>query len=155
MQLRPLLPLVPVVAGSGPALGRARQRLTVEAGGRGLRVASLGQAQDDAQTLEDGGEAAGCGPARGLLVDRFPGRQIVGQHAPGGAGPHQPAQGGEDLAQVVTALGGLGGQQGEVGGHDGPLGIGDVTGIGAARWRGVRFHNAKDASPTPQVPNRL
>ena len=46
-------------------------------------------------------EAAGGEPATGLLVDHLPGREVLGQRAPGGAATDEPACGIEDVAQVV------------------------------------------------------
>ena len=77
-------------------------------------------------------EAAPLDPSLGLLVDRTPGWEVAGQVAPGSAGAHQPAQGVEDLAQGIVSLGSLLAHQAQIGGYEGPLVIGNVTGIGLA-----------------------
>ena len=130
VELRSFLPLVPVVAGARPALGGALQGLTVEDGCRGLGVASLGQSQQEAQVLDNGREAAGLEPGLGRLVDRLPAGEVVGQHPPRRPGADEPAQGIEDLVQVVVPLRGVGGHQGEIGGHEGPFVVRDVARAG-------------------------
>ena len=54
-------------------------------------------------------EAAGRDPALRRLLDRSRGREVGGQHAPGRAGSDDPAQGVEDLAQVMPAVCGASG----------------------------------------------
>jgi hypothetical protein len=95
--------------------------------------------------LEDPG---GQPPLR-LLVDGLPGWEVVGQHPPGGAGPHDPPQGVEDLAQVVGALGRVSADQGEVGGDEGPLLVGNVA------WVRFSCSYARMLALQPKVHNTL
>ena len=60
-------------------------------------------------------------PPLRLLVDRLPRRQVVGHVAPRGAGPHDPPQPVEDLAQFVLALRGVLSDECQVGGNKCPL----------------------------------
>src|SRR5215217_5798596 len=108
MYLRAFLALRPVVAGPVPAL---------RAGG---------QAQDGPQVVNHRLEDSGVDPALGLLVDGLPRREVVWHHAPRGSGSHYPAQGIEDLAQVVDALRGVFAEQREVGGDERPLFVAHV-----------------------------
>ena len=71
-------------------------------------------------------EDSGVDPALGLLVDGLPRREVVWHHAPRGSGSHYPAQGIEDLAQVVDALRGVFAEQREVGGDERPLFVAHV-----------------------------
>ena len=107
MELGPLPSFVSVVARAVPALRRTLQRLTIEDGGRGLGLTALGQPQDEAQIVGDGLETARFDPALGLLVDGFPAREIVRQHAPGRPRSNQPTEGIEDFPQLVMPLRGL------------------------------------------------
>ena len=126
----PLLPLVPVVAGAAAALGGRLQRAAVEDRGRRLGLPPGGEAEDGPQVVDDGLEAAGGQPAAGLLVDRRPGREVGREVTPGGAGADEPAQGVEDVAEVMLTLAGVLGQQAEVGQDELPFGVGDVAGVG-------------------------
>ena len=80
--------LVAVRARAGSALGRARHGAPIEDGGAGLRVAPQGQTHEHAQVVAQGFKDARLDPASVLLIDHLPGRQIVGQGAPGAARPH-------------------------------------------------------------------
>jgi len=52
------------------------------------------------------------------------------QHAPGNAAPYQVAHGVEDLAQIMSALAGVFGQQGQVRRDEGPFVIADIGRVG-------------------------
>src|SRR5262249_1507067 len=80
--------------------------------------------------VDDGLEAAGGEPASGLLIDHLPGGEVGRQVAPRGAAADEPAQGVEDIAEIVDALAGVLGQQAEVGDDELPFGVGDITGVG-------------------------
>ena len=99
-------------------------------GGRRLGIPALGEAEHGAEVVDDGLEAAGGEPAAGLLVDRRPGREVLGDVTPLGAGADDPAEGVEDVAEAVLALAGVLGEQAEVGQDELPLGVGDVAGVG-------------------------
>ena len=114
VDLRALRPLVAVVAGPAAALGGGLHRAAVEDRGRRLGVAAGGEPEDGAEVVDDRLEAAGGEPAAGLLVDHLPGGEVVGQVAPGGAAADEPAQGVEDVAEVVDALAGVLGEQAEI-----------------------------------------
>src|SRR5215217_764636 len=90
------------------------------------RRAAGGQAQDGPQVVNHRLEDSGVDPALGLLVDGLPRREVVWHHAPRGSGSHYPAQGIEDLAQVVDALRGVFAEQREVGGDERPLFVAHV-----------------------------
>ena len=79
-------------------------------------------------------------PALALLVHRMPGRQVMEHHPPRRARPDNPAQAVEDLVQAVLPLGSTFGHEGQRGGHQGPLVVTDITGVGFA------FHTASLAS---------
>ncbi len=66
-------------------------------------------------------EDPGVEPPWGLLVDGRPRREAVWHHAPGRASAYDPAQGVEDLAQLVGALRGVLSNERQVGGEEGPL----------------------------------
>ena len=100
----------------------------IAAVGSGSRPSA--NAEHGAEVVDDGLEAAGGEPAAGLLVDRLPGGEVLGQVAPGGAAADEPAEGVEDVAEVVDALAGVLGEQAEVGDDELPFGVGDVAGVG-------------------------
>ena len=154
MELAALLPFVPVVPGSVSTLGCALHGLTIEDGGRRLGIAALGEPQDEAQIIGDGLEAASLDPTLGLLVDRFPTWEIMGQHAPGGPSPDHPAQGIEDFPQLMLALRRVFGHQREIGSHEGPFGVTDIGGVGLTMKVGCT-HPSSLATPPTQVHNRL
>ena len=132
MDLGALGSLVAVVARAVPALRCAAHRPCIQHD-RG-RVGSTPRrlAQQRAQIVDHVLEAPGRDPALCLLVDGGPRREVRRQVAPGGAGPHDPAEGVEDLAQVVPALGRVRRHQREVGRHKRPLLVRHVTRIGLA-----------------------
>ena len=98
--------------------------------------------------MDDGRERPGAQPALGLLVDRLPRGEVVRQHPPFRPCAHDPAQGVEDLAQVVVAPGSVEAHQGQVREDELPLGIGDIGRIGLAL-------STHAASVRLQVHNRL
>jgi hypothetical protein len=71
---------------------------------RWLPIPAFGQAQQRPQIGDYRLEGAGRKPAARLLVHEDPGRQVMGQRAPGRTGPDQVTQRVEDLAQIVMAL---------------------------------------------------
>ena len=133
MDLGAFAPLVPVVAGPSATLGCRWQRPAVQDRRRGLAGAALGQAQQHAQIVDDGFEDAGIQPAARLLVDGLPAGEVVRQHPPLGPRAGQPAQGVEDLTQVVAPLRRVFTHQGKVGGDEGPFLVADISRIGLAR----------------------
>jgi hypothetical protein len=106
VDLRPPAPLVAVVSGARPALGRRLDGAAVDDRLTRVGDAALGQAEELAEFVYDGLEAAGGHPSPGLVVDGVPGGQVVGDEPPGRAGAHQPAEGVEDLAEIVPTLSG-------------------------------------------------
>ena len=65
-------------------------------------------------------------PSPEVMVDRLPGREVVGQKSPGTATTHDVEDGLEDLAQGVQP--GMPGafEGGQMGLYVGPFGIGEV-----------------------------
>lgn len=78
MQLGALLALGSVIAGPVTAFGRGAQRPAIEHHSRRFARATGGQAQKRTQIMRKCGEAVRLEPAGRLLVDRRPGRQVVG-----------------------------------------------------------------------------
>ena len=113
------------------ALGGRLHRAAVEDRGGGLGVTPGGEAEHGAEVVDDRLEASGGEPAPGLLVDHLPGREVLGEVAPRGSGPHRPAQGVEDVAEVMDPLAGILRQQTEIGQDEFPIGVGDVAGVGS------------------------
>jgi hypothetical protein len=107
----------------------------------------LQQAQQGAQAVNRSFKDACRKPALALLVDRVPGRLVVGNQAPGGTATDQKAQAVEDFAQRVFALRGILGHQGRIRSDDCPFFIADITGI--------RFSAHLPRSPYSKVHNRL
>jgi hypothetical protein len=68
-------------------------------------------------------------PSLRLLVDGFPGGQVVGHVSPRRAGAYDPPQSVEDLAKIVVALRGVLSDEREVWGDEVPLFVGNVTGV--------------------------
>src|SRR5262245_60087566 len=104
MYLGSLAALVAVISRPGTAFRRALHGPAVHDGRRRLRGPALTQSQDGPEVMDHGLEAAGVDPPKGLLVDRLPRREMVGHHAPRGAGPDHPPQGVEYIPQVVFPL---------------------------------------------------
>ena len=124
-------------------------RLSKIAAGR-LGLPAGGEAEDGAEVVDDRLEAAGGEPAAGLLVDHLPGGEVLGQVAPRGAGADEPAQGVEDVAEVVDPLAGVLGQEAEIGDDELPFGVGDVAGVGL-----VSDHTLNYAGNWTKVHNTL
>ena len=78
MHPRAVLPLRPVVAGPVPAFRRRAKRAAIENDRRRLLVAVFERPFAQPQFMGDLLEDACLLPAAGLLVDRLPGRQVVG-----------------------------------------------------------------------------
>ena len=76
------LPIRSVETGPMPALRRSRQRPAVEDDRRRLRGISLRNPDQDPEIGDDRREDVGIEPAARLLIDRVPGREIVGHEAP-------------------------------------------------------------------------
>ena len=83
--------------------------------------------------LDKGLKHAGLEPALALVVHRRLGGQVVRHQPPRGPRADDPAQAIEDLAQAVLPLGRVFRHERQVGGHQGPLVITDITGVGFAR----------------------
>jgi len=88
---------VAIVAGAWTAFGGALERPAIQHGRRRIIVPALHPAQQGAQVTHHIIENASDNPTLGLLVDGGPGREIRGQIAPLGTGPHDPPQRIEDL----------------------------------------------------------
>ena len=150
VQLGAAAALGAVVAGAVPALGRGLERAAVEDHGRGPRPAAGEVAQQAAEVGHHRLEHAGFEPPHRLLVDDLPGREVMGQPAPGGPGPHGPLERVEHLPEIMPALHGVSGQQGEVRGDEGPLLVAHIGGV----WLLASGLHARDVS-TPPLPNTL
>ena len=100
--------------------------------------------------MDDGLEGAGGDPPAGLLIDHLPGREVLGEVTPRGAAAYHPAEGIEDVAEVVDTLSGVLGQQAEIGADEVPLGVGSIAGV-----RLVRDHTLKYAVDWTKVHNTL
>ena len=107
MHFAAFAPFVAVVACRRPALAATLQGPAIDDDRAGLALAALGTADDRAQVAHHRRKAPCIVPAPKLLVHHRPGRQIIGQHAPRGTGPRQPAQRIEHFAQAVAPLGRL------------------------------------------------
>ena len=68
----------------------------------GCARSALRQTHEHAQVVAHGLRDARLDPASALLVDHLPGRQIMGQGAPGAARPHRVAQAARLLTAGVT-----------------------------------------------------
>ena len=104
--------------------------------------------EEDAEVVGHRLEDARFDPALGLLVDGGPGREVAGEVAPRSTGADHPSEPVEDGAEVVLALGGLGSEQGEIGGDEGPFLVGDVGGV-------ARGHARSLLRARPEVHNTL
>ena len=132
MDLAATLAFVAVVACAWTALAARLQCAPIHHHGTGLALASLRHPNDGAQVRHHRLETARIQPAPTLLVDRFPGRQIIGQHPPRCSCANQPTQSIEDLAQIMLALGSVLVHQGQVGRSEVPFFIADVRRVGLA-----------------------
>ncbi len=108
------------------------QRARIEDRGTRFRVAPGGEAQQDAQIVGDGLQGVRAEPALGLLIDGRPRREVVWHQSPARSGTGHPAQGIEDVAQVMIALRGIEAHQDEIGGDELPFVIADIGGVGLA-----------------------
>src|SRR5271166_2626301 len=104
VELRSLLAFGAVISGASAALRRRAQGPAVDDCGARLRATTGGEAQDDAQVLSQGFEAARPQPSLRLLIDNLPWRQIVRHPAPRSARLDDVAQPVEDLAKRVDSL---------------------------------------------------
>jgi len=86
----------------GPLFARL-DRLAVQNGGRGGGLTALLLAGGFAQVVVQALDHAAVAPPSELVVDRGPGRQVVGQVAPGAAGPQLIEQAVDHFAQGVLA----------------------------------------------------
>ena len=129
VDLRAPAPFVAVVAGPTTALGGRLHRAAIEDGGGWLGLLAGGKAEDGAEVVDDGLEAAGGHPAAALLVDHLPGGEVLGQVAPRRAGADDPPEAIEHIAEVVDALAGVLRKQAEIGDHEGPFGIRNIAGV--------------------------
>src|SRR5262249_7719248 len=115
-----------------PATGRGLDRLAVDDGGAGLRVAPGGDAHFPAQGGVPLLPQFGALPISEVTVDSLPGGEVVRQHAPTGATGELVEDGIDDLAHILapgvpTRLGG-GNERRE----PRPFHIGQIGGIGFA-----------------------
>src|SRR5581483_7922006 len=111
---------------------RGLDRLAVDAGDAGRRLPPSLGAELGAQGIEDLLPGAIPTPPAEVVVDGPPGWEVVGQGAPGAALAGVVEQGVDDLAHVGLAGAAAGPGGGNQGLQDGPLLIGQVTGIGFA-----------------------
>jgi hypothetical protein len=155
VHLRALPPLVAVVGGAAAALRGGLQGTAAEDDGGRLGVAPRGEPEDRPEVVDDGLEAAGGEPPAGLLVDRLPRGEVLGEVTPRGATTDRPPRGVEGVAEAVGAPAGVLGEQAEVGDDELPLGVGNVAGVGsvadqtlidAAYW--TKVHNARTIGAT-------
>lgn len=114
VNLAAALAFVAVIACAWATLASRLQRSPGHHHGAGLALAPLGYADDGAKILNNphpatGGSADGPPPRAPREADH------IGQHPPGRSRAHQPAQGVEDFAQIVLALGRVLVHQGQVG----------------------------------------
>ena len=79
--------------------------------------------------MDDGFETTGLDPTLGLLIDRAPGRQVVGHHSPETSRAHEPAKAIEQLAQGIVALGRFFSHECQVLNAESPLVVVNVTRI--------------------------
>ena len=151
MDLRPLFALGPIIAGPLAALGCRAQGPTVEEGRTRVGAEAGGQAQERAQIVGQLLEAARRQPALGLLVNGFPGREVMGHPPPRRARLHDVAQPVEHLAERMLTLPRILTQRRQVGGDQRPFIIGHVGWLGRAR----RGHAPSPGFPPSQVHNSL
>jgi hypothetical protein len=96
-----------IIAAMRATFRRGLERPAVQDDGARLFVAAFGQTEQRPQVMDQRRKAAPLLPTLELLVDGGPRRQIVGQHAPLGAGSGQSAQSIEHFSEVVLALAGI------------------------------------------------
>jgi len=137
VDLRAHLALVAVVARTRSALTGTLQRAPVDHRRTGLAFAALADANDAAHVAHHGLETPGLVPAPPLLVDRRPGRKVIGQQPPRCASAGQPAQRVEHLAQRVAPLRGLFVDQRQVRRHEVPLFGADVARVRLSVHRAI------------------
>jgi hypothetical protein len=107
MDLRALLALPTVIAGTLAALGRGAQRSTIDDRGGRLAPVACRQTQHRAQIVDQRLKASCRQPTLRLLVRSRPGRKVVRHPSPRRARLHDVAKPVEHLAQVVLALAGI------------------------------------------------
>ena len=146
MRFAPLAAFVPVVPRPGAALRRRLDGAAVEDDGPRVGHPPVRFPQQHAQIVRHRREDASRQPPPCLLVDRLPRWEVGGQQAPRGSSTHDPAQGVEDLAQVMAALGGIFAHQGQIGDHKGPF---LITHIGRIRLAGDRRCVHPPSLPSP------
>jgi len=122
--LRPFDLLGPVVAALFSSHTGALYRLGIHHASAGLRISLQANPQPLAQGGVDPLEGSVLTPSPQVMVDRLPGREVVGKQAPLSPALKHVEDGVEDLAQGVQP----GASRGFGGGHMGlyvrPLGIG-------------------------------
>lgn len=133
MHFGAIAPLVVVVSGTWPAFATALQRSAIHDDSAGLALSALTDADDGAYVAHHRLKAVRLISAPELLVHHRPGRQVIGQHAPGSARTGKPAKGIEHLAQALTPLGCLLVNQGQVRCHEVPFLVAHITGVGFSR----------------------
>jgi hypothetical protein len=72
-----------IITDAMAALGRGLKHTPVGDGGGGVRIAAMAETQDVAQIIENALKHIGLERGAKLLIDRRPGRKIVGEHPPG------------------------------------------------------------------------
>ena len=129
MHLAAFAPFGFIETRSMPTFRNRLQVAAVQDDGRRLFLPSLSQPQHCSQVIDDRLEHLSLELVLGLLIDRCPRRQVMEHHPPQGSCPHNPTQAIEHFSQVVLSLGRFFGPQCQIGSHQGPFFITDITGI--------------------------
>src|SRR5687768_1411545 len=95
--------LGPVVTALLPTYARGLDRLGIHYGRAGLRVPLSADSHSFAQGSVHPLPRSIQTPEAEVVVDRFPGREVVGQQSPGTAALEHVEDGVEDLAQAMEA----------------------------------------------------
>ena len=136
-----------IIGGAPSRLRRRLQSARIENSGCGLGFASGSKAQKLAQIMNHRSKDPGLEPSLSLLIDSFPGREIVRHPTPRSARTNQPAQAVEDFAKAMFSLRGVFIHQSQIRGDKCPFVVTDITRI--------RFSTHLLRLPYPKVHNRL
>jgi hypothetical protein len=100
-----------IIPGACATLRCGLEHAAIQDGSGWVFLAPIRQSQQHASVMHNAFEHLGLQPALGLLVHRFPRRQVVGQPPPRDTHPGDPAQGIEDFPQGMPTLGSCCGHQ--------------------------------------------